>query len=350
MTAEIKQILISYRPGDTEEIYGRMYDSLRVQFGASTVAPSGASSRSGLITPGSIEEMLEHCAVLVVLAGPRWLQAGSPGSPWAENPQDPTRLEIVSALQRQIPVLLVLTQGASTPSADQVPPDMLPLLGQSRLLLRDDPDFRADMQSLVARLQQTVRILPLDLQQGASISGHPIWNATLTFLGGLVLCDVVVAALALGVGLATGLITVGQKSPLSAEQKQAQTTFTVVLFIVVAGLYLVAVFLAGRRASFRTGRIASGNLAGLLFGLITSAMLLLYLAVSIIQVNNSTQSPIEQGFSEAIGVLIVGVLAIVDILVCSVLGLLGGLLGSWQRNARIKALQHSPVVSMTQGG
>jgi hypothetical protein len=339
MSAEIKRILISYRPGDTEEIYGRMYDSLRVQFGASAVAPSGASSRSGLVTPGSIDEMLEHCAVLVVLAGPHWLQARSPSGPWTENPLDPTRLEIISALQRQIPILLVLTQGASAPSADELPPDMLPILSQSSLLVRDDPDFRTDMQSLAARLQQRVRILPVDLQQGARISGHPIWNATLTFLGGLILSYMVVAALALGVGLISGAITVGQTSPLSAAEKQAQTTFTVVLFITALALYVVAVFLAGRRAAFRTGRIVSGNLAGLLFGLITSAMLLLYLAVAIIQVSNSRQSPIEQGISETLGVLIVAALAIIDVLVCSVVGLFGGLLGSWQRNARIKALQ-----------
>jgi len=79
------------------------------------------------IEPGAdfrdvILQAVESCEVLVTVIGKRWLSlADTAGTPRLDNPGDLVRQEIQTALDRKIPLVPTLVQGARMPHADQLP-------------------------------------------------------------------------------------------------------------------------------------------------------------------------------------------------------------------------------------
>ncbi len=69
-----------------------------------------------------------------------------------EDPGDSVRIEIESALKRQIPVIPVLVSGASIPSADRLPASVQDLSYRNGIEVRPDPDFHRDMDRLIEYL------------------------------------------------------------------------------------------------------------------------------------------------------------------------------------------------------
>jgi hypothetical protein len=329
-------IMLSHRPGDGDAMAARFSDSLRRNFGRGSVSTSAASAGGpGPVTPASISQSLERCAVLLVLAGPRWLPEGAQPASWVNNPQDPTRVEIEMALQRHIPTLLVLTHGAVAPTSNLLPPELLPLLAEPGLLVRDDPDYPLDLHKVTQRLQQWVPILPEDNREGPQLSGHPSLRAALRHVGVMFVLYFVILAVAIGVGLPLGLVTVGAGAHPTPEQQQHTGTFSGVLLLILLLIYLATLFLAGRSASLRTGQIVSGNAAGLLAGLITSGTLAVLLVVAAVGVLNAPQNSVGAAIGSAIVYALAITFALVGFLVSLVLGAalgtLGGVFGSRAR-------------------
>jgi hypothetical protein len=63
------------------------------------------------------------------------------------------RIEIETALQRVIPVIPVLAQGASMPREKDLPPSLQPFAYRNAIAVCPDPDFRADMDRLIKGIQ-----------------------------------------------------------------------------------------------------------------------------------------------------------------------------------------------------
>ncbi|HEY7340070.1 MAG TPA: hypothetical protein VH591_04265 [Ktedonobacterales bacterium] len=151
-------IYLSYRPGDTDAVAGRLHDHLIERFGRDAV-----SWRE----PGSLvatDAGLRDAVVVLALIGPRWLRAaGADVSPLAE-PEDPVRSELEAAFQRQLPVIPMLTQSAAMPQAPYLPPTLRPLTSLTPLPLRNDPDFRRDLEQLIKTLESYVA--PLAITRG----------------------------------------------------------------------------------------------------------------------------------------------------------------------------------------
>ena len=73
----------------------------------------------------AIDDSIATCSVLLVLLGERWLDArDAAGARRLESDNDSVRLEIASALRRDIPVIPVLVRGARMPAADTLPSDL----------------------------------------------------------------------------------------------------------------------------------------------------------------------------------------------------------------------------------
>ena len=67
----------------------------------------------------AIDEHVASCGVLLAVIGKSWLDAKDESSRLRlEDPMDFVRLEIASALKRDIPVIPVLVRGASMPWAE----------------------------------------------------------------------------------------------------------------------------------------------------------------------------------------------------------------------------------------
>lgn len=70
---------------------------------------------------------MSECDVLLVLIGPKWLRVkDKTGGRRLDDPKDWVHVEVVAALERDIPVIPILIDGTDMPNEERLP---LPLRG-----------------------------------------------------------------------------------------------------------------------------------------------------------------------------------------------------------------------------
>ena len=120
-----RAIFISYRRDDSEGEAGRLFDDLVRAYGDDSVFMDVAGIEPGLDFRKAIDANVASCGVLLAMIGPTWASVSdSAGTRRLDNPNDFVRLEIASALARQIAVIPVLVHGAKMPPLDQLPDDL----------------------------------------------------------------------------------------------------------------------------------------------------------------------------------------------------------------------------------
>ena len=118
-------IFISYRRDDAEGEAGRLFDDLTAKFGADSIFMDVMDIKPGRDFRKVIDENVSSCGVLLAMIGKGWINAtDEAGRRRLDDPQDFVRLETVSALKRDIPVIPVLVHGASMPLAEQLPEEL----------------------------------------------------------------------------------------------------------------------------------------------------------------------------------------------------------------------------------
>ncbi len=123
------KIFISYRRDDSGGRAGRLYDRLIDPFGQGQVFMDVDAIHPGLDFVDVVREAVGSCDALIAIIGREWLGASDgSGRKRLENPEDLVRLEIATALERDIHVIPVLVQGARMP----VPPDLPEVLESGR--------------------------------------------------------------------------------------------------------------------------------------------------------------------------------------------------------------------------
>jgi formylglycine-generating enzyme required for sulfatase activity len=115
-----------------------------------------------------LREEVAKCDVLLALIGPNWLDArDEEGNRHLDNPRDYLRIEIATALQRDISVIPILLDRATMPKADQLPKDLEELVARQGLDIRH-ASFHIDMGKLIQGLKN------LPGQVGASSPPRPL--------------------------------------------------------------------------------------------------------------------------------------------------------------------------------
>jgi hypothetical protein len=117
-------IFISYRRKDSAGWAGPIAQSLRDSFGDDQVFIDIEAIDAGSDFTAIIESKLDSANVALVLIGPNWLTASDKGQRRLDDPKDLTRLEVATALNRDIPVVPVLLGGGSMPTAEELPEDI----------------------------------------------------------------------------------------------------------------------------------------------------------------------------------------------------------------------------------
>ena len=151
----MSKILISYRRDDSADVTGRIYDRLVQKFGQGAVFKDVDSIPLGVDFRIYLDEQVAKCEVFLAVIGRDWAKKrGSKGKSRLEDPGDFVRIEIESALKRQIPVIPVLVGGASIPAAEQLPSSIQNLSYRNGIAVRVDPDFHRDMDRLIEYLKK----------------------------------------------------------------------------------------------------------------------------------------------------------------------------------------------------
>ena len=152
------KVFISYRREDSNSIAGRIRDSLARAFGDGNVFKDDESLSYGHDFGQEIKEKVGACDALVAIIGPYWLtSAKADGTRRLDDPADWVRIEIEAALERGIPVVPLLVNGAVTPRPDELPPTLAKLSTRNGLPVRSGPDFPNDMGRLTNDLARRHR-------------------------------------------------------------------------------------------------------------------------------------------------------------------------------------------------
>ena len=151
-TQPSRRVFISYRRSDSGMIVGRIADRLIRDFGEGSVFKDIDNIPFGVDFVEYLDREVQKCTMLFAVIGRQWLQPELDGRRRLDDPNDFVRIEIGSALRRQIPVVPLLVDGGSMPRVEDLPDDLKPLARRNGIEVRHDPDFHNDMTRLLSRL------------------------------------------------------------------------------------------------------------------------------------------------------------------------------------------------------
>jgi TIR domain len=151
-----RAIFISYRRDDTEGEAGRLFDDLVRAFGDDSVFMDVAGINPGIDFRKAIDDNVATCGVLLAMIGPRWTTVtNSSGKARLEDDNDFVRLEIASALARNVAVIPVLVHDAKMPPPDDLPENLKDLAFRNSVEITH-ARWNSDVQLLTKALRQYV--------------------------------------------------------------------------------------------------------------------------------------------------------------------------------------------------
>ena len=163
LKSDNRGIFVSYRREDSSGHAGRIFDNLAAQFGQRQIFMDVDSIAPGEDFVEALRSAVGACDVLIAIIGRQWLTTSGGAGRRLDDPNDFVRLEIATALERGIPVIPVLVQGATMPPPDALPQDLAKLSHRNAL---DISDVR--WQHDVARLVDAIE--SIHTGQGKSIN------------------------------------------------------------------------------------------------------------------------------------------------------------------------------------
>ncbi len=147
-------LFISYRREDCPGHAGRLFDHLRGRFGEASVFMDVTDIEAGADFVEVLKRAVVSCDALLAVLGREWLTCEDRnGRRRLDNPHDFIRLEIGTALARNVRVIPVLVEGAVMPSASELPPDLEELTRRQAVELRDSR-WIDDIESLTTVLDR----------------------------------------------------------------------------------------------------------------------------------------------------------------------------------------------------
>ncbi len=150
-------IFISYRREDSIAYAGRLFDRLQGEFPRQHLFMDLDTLEPGENFIEAIQDSVNRCKVLLAVIGKRWLDVkDSEGLPRLANTRDWVRVEIETALRRNIRVIPCLVGGMTMPKAGDLPASLAPL-AQRHALALGDQRFHRDMDVLIETIKKVLR-------------------------------------------------------------------------------------------------------------------------------------------------------------------------------------------------
>jgi hypothetical protein len=168
------RIFLSYRRDDAGGWTTALAAALQSRFGRKNVFIDVEHIQNFEDFEQRIVTSIDQCDVLLAVIGKHWstIRDQETGRRRLENPRDYVRLEVARALQRRLPVLPVLVDGATLPSLEELPDDLSDLLRPSCQRLTQE-HWQQDLRDLLHRI---------DVRRQ---SRRPVLVALLSFITGI---------------------------------------------------------------------------------------------------------------------------------------------------------------------
>lgn len=120
----------------------------------------------------AIETTVEKCDVLIAVIGNNWLASKEErGDRRLDSSEDFVRMEIGTALKREIRVIPVLVDGALMPQSTELPEDLKPLVRRNALRITAT-SFDGDCQRLVAAIRLVLEKAATEEQKRLEAEQH----------------------------------------------------------------------------------------------------------------------------------------------------------------------------------
>jgi Interferon-induced transmembrane protein/TIR domain len=149
-------IFINYRKDDSRWNALALYNELQKYFDKEQIFKDFNTILPGDDFVYSIENALNKCDVLLVIIGKTWLDiADDKGRRRLEDPDDFVRLEVSTALSRNIQVIPVLFDNVSMPRADDLPENMR-MLYRRQFVQIDNTRFEDDVRNLAEAINKVL--------------------------------------------------------------------------------------------------------------------------------------------------------------------------------------------------
>jgi hypothetical protein len=144
------KIVLSYRRSDAQEIAGRIHDRLAAHYGREAVFMDINTIPFGMEFRKHILDVLAETDLLLAIIGPQW--AGEGERRRIDEQNDYVRLEIETALQRNILVIPVLVSRATMPSPNDLPESLANLASRNAITIDSGGDFHSQMGRLISSM------------------------------------------------------------------------------------------------------------------------------------------------------------------------------------------------------
>ncbi len=150
------RIFISYRRADSQFAAGRIYDRLVAHFGEEAIFMDVEAIDGGVDFVKTLENAVQSCDVVLVVIGKTWLNIKDErGERRLDNPNDFVRIEVATALERDIRVIPVLLEDVNMPRLNELP-ENLKKLARRNALKANHQSFNADTNRLVAHIDRAL--------------------------------------------------------------------------------------------------------------------------------------------------------------------------------------------------
>jgi hypothetical protein len=146
------KIIISYRRSSYDAMAGRIRDKLAVHYGNDVVYMDVDNIPFGIDFREHINQALSEADVLVAIIGHKWLGQRKGQQARLFDTADPVRVEIETALERGIPIVPILVEGATMPKPEDLPHIISKLAFHNAASVDDGRDFHQHMERVIRSL------------------------------------------------------------------------------------------------------------------------------------------------------------------------------------------------------
>jgi hypothetical protein len=142
------KIAISYRRTDTDAT-GRIYDRLVQRYGKDSIFRDIDRIRFGVDFHKAVNEALNDTDILLAIVGPNWRGVADDGGIGINEANDLVRIEVETALKRDIPVIPVLIGGAVMPTPTELPETLTEFSFRNAATIDSGRNFDNDIERLI---------------------------------------------------------------------------------------------------------------------------------------------------------------------------------------------------------
>ena len=174
MSSDALTLFISYRRSDSGGSTGRLYDLLESDQRFEVLVDVD-SIELGKDFRVEISNQIESSDTVLAVIGTTWTSATDPtsGQRRLDDPRDPVRIEIASALAMGKRLIPILVDGASVPSESELPDEIAQLAAHNGIQVRHE-SFKRDVRRLADGLARSLKEAPTPTTPASIVAEPPI--------------------------------------------------------------------------------------------------------------------------------------------------------------------------------